>query len=133
MFKVRDRVWFNHNKEFLKVVAISPIKGIVICQFDNGQHHKISIDDLHQTADDMFKELGFALMNQSIKGANYLQTNDCEIYPYNKDDKIQIVFYKEVEGYVVTSPLSDINVDIVIKLELHQAIHQKLIELGWVE
>ena len=131
MFKVGQEVWIKDLKEYGTLVEIDIERNEYHSKLNAGIDYS-RLDNLHQTAHDMFVELGFALINQSIKGANYLQTNDCEIYPYNKDDKIQIVFYKEVEGYVVRSPLSDINGDIVIKLELHQAIHQMMNELGWL-
>jgi hypothetical protein len=132
MFKVGDRVHNNKEGYFCTILDIKETTNWAWVEKDNYDLINVNVNDLHQTAQTMFEALGFALMNQSIKGANYLQIKDCEIYPYNKDDKIQIVFYKEVEGYVVRSPLSDINGDIVIKLELHLAIHQKMIELGWL-
>lgn len=121
-YKVGDRVWFNHNKEYVKVVATPPIKGIVICQFDNGQHHKISIDDLHETADSMFEALGYE-KEEDLK-------NDRIIYRWR--DSLETIFsLKEKEMWL--ERIGDMSGEYILEIKEHQAIHQKLIELGWIE
>ena len=85
-------------------------------------------------AREMFEELGFMKVDngKSKNGTKYLQVNN-SLYPYDKEQKIGITFYYEVEMYVVEIH-SNVNCDnLLIKKELHKAIHQQLIELGWLE
>lgn len=84
------------------------------------------------TAKEMFEELGFIFIAESKRGVSYLQSEKCEIYPYDKNDEIQVTFYKEVECYVCRS-MDYEKGDLLIKAELHKAIHQQMKELGWLE
>ena len=108
MYKVGDRIWIKDMKEFGIIQEIkgddyhSDLKnGIDFSHFDN----------IHQTADDMFKELGFSK-----------SPNSSELY-------IVVMDYVEFDLESKTYLTSIEN----ITPQLHQVIHQKLIELGWIE
>ncbi|MDY0389211.1 MAG: hypothetical protein RBT65_19245 [Methanolobus sp.] len=69
------------------------------------------------TADDMFEKLGFKLK----------ETEEYYIYTLKKYTQWKIYISKKYGSYYVS--LSDTS----IAKSDHQAIHQKLIELGWIE
>ena len=127
MFKVGDRVWFNHNKEYVKVVATLPNNNNIICRLENGKHYPILDEDLHQTADDMFESLGYEL---KLKSSMYI------IYEHhNSENGITTVVTLDIsrEAYKVSNHTRNNRIySALINKKLHQAIHQQMIELGWL-
>lgn len=114
-FKVGQRIWIKDMKEFGTIVEI---KG-------DGYHSDLEsgidfshFDNIHQTADDMFEELGFKKsVNDGIKLAYsnglFAVVIDIKDKTYTFSDRTNTAFY--------------------LDLDLHLAIHQKLIELGYIE
>lgn len=79
------------------------------------------------TAKEMFEKLGFSLHIDYELCKTYKikhDENGCDDDPYNWD---YVYFYKDDKTYGV-----DIMIDCV-DIKLHKAIHQQLIELGWIE
>lgn len=119
-YKVGDRVWLVDEKQFAKIVSDKRLT-------DYGERYPVfneEVDLLYKhecqiskTADDMFKELGFKLK----------ETEEYYIYILKKYTQWKIYISKKYGSYYVS--LSDTS----IAKSDHQAIHQKLIELGWIE
>jgi hypothetical protein len=118
MYKVGDRVWIKDMKEFGTILEIkgddyhSDLKnGIDFSHFDN----------IHQTADDMFEELGW-LHNEEYAPASG-----------RKIDK----YYYKGGNFITFEPNANVKticgVPNILSLEEHLAIHQKMIEMGWIE
>ena len=119
MFKVGQWVWFNYNKWFGKIHGKLPkIHGeqVYLVEFaETLKHQKISEQDLHETADDMFEEQDWHKeISDDFNIVYWTEKNDL----YN-----DVVFNLELKDYIVHGRAS---------VSLHLAIHQKLIELGWV-
>ena len=113
MFKVGQRVWVKSDKCFGVVKSIDVYGIYYNISFENSPLGKTTtINDLHETADDMFEKLGF---------------EKSKIYEnlYVKDNDEMVEFYLEDKCYWNSFPH--------ISPELHLAIHQKGIELGWWE
>lgn len=123
-FKVGQRVWIKDMKEFGTIVEI---KG-------DGYHSDLEggidfshFDNIHQTADDMFKELGYHIIKNDKDYLTYktIYNYSIQFYKFNKEYFVGMyddVFNQNTEGELCS-----------ITLDEHQAIHQKLIELGWIE
>ena len=106
-FKVGQRVWDTRNKSF------DMIEDIMYETYTLASDIRYTVKEelLHQTADDMFEELGF---DKSL--------NSDELYIVVMD---YVEFDLETETYLTSIEN--------ITPQLHLAIHQKFIELGWVE
>jgi hypothetical protein len=118
MFKVGQRVWVITEKKFDTIEVLS----IYTCILKSG---RVMFNiDLHETADDMFERLGYKEEIQIVKnketGIKY------------KDKTYEIEFDFGFEGYFIDIIANDFDYDMFIKPQLHLAIHQKLVELGWV-
>ena len=118
-YKVGDRVWakehYNIPKGFYTIRNFTN-NGFFI-ENENGISGSVFISGIHETADSMFKELGFKLK----------ETEEYYIYTLKKYTQWKIYISKKYGSYYVS--LSDTS----IAKSDHQAIHQKLIELGWIE
>ena len=114
-FKVGQRVWVINEKRFDTIEEImsryQPYAVYESYVLKSDIRYAIEEDNLHQTADDMFKELGFEK-----------SPNSNELY-------IVVMDYVEFDLETKTYLTSIEN----ITPQLHLAIHQKLIELGWIE
>lgn len=78
-------------------------------------------------AEKMFEELGFSLhidyeLCKTYKTKHDKNGRDDDIYNWD-----YVYFYKDDKTYNVDIMINDINI------ELHKAIHQQLIELGWIK
>lgn len=124
-FKVGQRVWSKEYKELATVIDDSYFETCRI-KFDDGDEHSVFNIDLHQTADDMFEKLGFE--KKIINGVtNYIK----ELIYVGGQRKI--AFYNNSKGYSTTiDRWGEANLSAVTSIPEHQAIHQKLIELGWI-
>ena len=107
MFKVGDRVW-DKKKKCLDTVKQVMYESYVL---ESDIRYAINEKQLHQTAQTMFEELGFSKS------------------PNSKELYIVVMDYVEFDLETKTYLTSIEN----ITPQLHQAIHQKLIELGWIE
>ena len=114
-YKVGDKVWDIANKSFAIFKKLSEehsMDTLAVIERDNEkQHYPIRL--LHQSADSMFEELGFSK-----------STNSAYAKYHKHNIKITFVDYN---GKMV------LGVPAIVTPQLHQAIHQKLIELGWIE
>lgn len=119
-FKVGQRVWakehYNIPKGFYTIRNFTN-NGFYI-ENENGIGGSVFVFGIHQTADSMFEELGYEMFN---KGAQLIF----------KNKQYQIVFDKVFEGYYIDRLVG--NIETFINTQLHLAVHQKLIELGWIE
>ena len=120
MYKVGDRVWIKDMKEF---GTIQEIKGDD-CHSDLKNGIDFShFDNIHQTADSMFEELGYE-KKSNVKGILLTYRNNADIIiDFDLIEKSYAVYYYEGDNLIYTE----------INTQLHLAIHQKLIELGWIE
>ncbi len=131
MFKVGDRVWIKDMKEF---GIIQEIKG-------DDYHSDLEsgidfshFDNIHQTADDMFKELGYKMFENDI-----LIQYDKFIRIRSETNKVSIRFFKSSKRYIlfgityIDKKLEADNYLHQITIKEHQAIHQKMIEMGYIE
>ena len=77
------------------------------------------------TAKEMFKAIGFV---------PFFETKDLIIYenfPYNKKERIDVIFYlknKKIRAYYVEN-----DEDVFIDMTLLKAINQQCKELGWLD
>ena len=108
MFKVGDRVWVISEKRYGIVSDIEDTPQGLFIHIDN--RHSYVTHLIHQTAQTMFEELGYSK-----------SPNSNELY-------IVVMDYVEFDLETKTYLTSIEN----ITPQLHQAIHQKLIELGWL-
>ena len=115
-YKVGDRVWakehYNIPKGFY-IIRNFTNNGFFI-ENENGISGSVFILGIHETADSMFEELG------------YEKSTNSAYAKYHKHN-IKITFVNDVNGKMVSG------VPAIITPQLHRAIHQKLIELGWIE
>ena len=126
-FKVGQRVWSKEYKEFATVVDDSYFETCRI-KFTDGEVHSIFNIDLHQTADDMFEELGYEDKSHTTKGwfliekdfGSYIE--EIRIDLLTGDYKKSRIFSEDKMMWSGT-----------FTKEEHLAIHQKLIELGRIE
>ena len=120
MFKVGDRVWLKEQK---KVAEIS-----LITKPHSTQYYMKDMqgfwfeDEITQSADSMFEELGYE-KEEDLK-------NDRIIYRWR--DSLETIFsLKEKEMWL--ERIGDMSGEYILEIKEHLAIHQKLIELGWIE
>ena len=130
-FKVGDKVWFNQNREYVKVVGTPPYKNTIICRLNDNENYIIDINDLHETAQSMFEALGYE--EDYIPYYCGHKENKTKLLlskiPYEDDRKEIIMFNlcgKDYQTYGISGTA------LLITPQLHLAIHQQLIELGWV-
>jgi len=109
MFKVGQRVHNNKEGYFCKIDNIGDDNTTWVTH-DDGVDALVLVKDLHETADDMFEALGFGFDN-NIYGS----------------DKVEMMFKN---GQYIFAYFS--GEKLFIDKQLHLAIHQKLVELGWV-
>ena len=117
-FKVGEKVWHKLYKKYM-FITLNTRHGILRVKFKkeiDGIDEKVKDYELHQTAQSMFEDMLF----------DKEETEHNIIYR-DREYKIDIDF----NGYYINT-LKE-NTDIFISLELHQAIHQQLIEFGWLE
>ena len=119
MFKVGDRVWHKYLNEFCfihKVVEES--KGYYIYDSKHSPFARFDKEDnLHQTAQTMFEELGFT---------KEIDSKYDEVYSNHYGT---VIF--DTNSYVIL--MNDKKVSPVINIKIHLAIHQQMIEKGWIE
>jgi hypothetical protein len=128
-------VWDTAKKEFVTFKKVSEehsLSTVAVIERDDFLPHLSGLCHyplhlLHQTADDMFEELGFE--KKIINGVtNYIK----ELIYVGGQRKI--AFYNNSKGYSTTiDRWGEANLSAVTSIPEHQAIHQKLIELGWIE
>lgn len=131
-FKVGQRVWCKQLKRFgiverdtLDTINHEYYLSINIENSPLGL--PIKVEDLHETADDMFKELGYHIIKNDKDYLTYktIYNYSIQFYKFNKEYFVGMyddVFNQNTEGELCS-----------ITKEEHQAIHQKMIELGWIE
>jgi hypothetical protein len=123
MFKVGQRVWVKPSKQFGKVEEYRVLGQYIV---DGSNFH---FRDLHETADDMFERLGYERDNDAPYG----------FISYSKilknGDKHYVTFRLEEKQYVIGLMIPKVPNAFVdwADTQHHNAIHQKLIELGWIE
>ena len=119
-YKVGDRVWVISEKRYGIVSDIEDTPQGLFIHIDN--RHSYVPHLIHQSADSMFEELGYEVEN----GKDYIEYRDednmREITIYTDEKTVNCCYY----DYEDELPLR-------FTMQEHQAIHQKLIELGWIE
>ena len=129
MFKVGDRVW-NKKKKCLDTVQEVMYESYVL---KSDIRFTVGEQDLHQTAQTMFEALGYEedyipyyCGHKENKGKLLLSRT-----PYENDERKEIIMFnlysKDYQTYGISGTALHIDND------LHLAIHQKLIELGYLE
>src|SRR6056297_1125273 len=131
MFKVGQRVWFNYNKWFGKIQGKLPkIHGeqVYLVEFaETLKHQNISEQDLHQTADDMFEALGY---EKKLEDSSYIIY---ESFSFEEGISTEVRIDKNNKRHKVSNYTRNNNIfSAYVVIEKHLAIHQKLIELGWL-
>ena len=127
-FKVGDKKWWTTYNVFCEIVDIKydenskPFEWIVDTKGLKGIRFDLfRIEELHQTADDMFKELGFERQENNIFGKR------------NGSWYETIEFYSNYYMHIEWNEDEEETRAVATTIEEHQAIHQKLIELGYIE
>jgi len=82
-------------------------------------------NSVHQTADDMFEALGFEKERLIL---TFGCVGDMFIYKQPNNGKIKEIFFRETDNQIEIKYDTDND----ITVNEHLAIHQKLIELGWL-
>ena len=120
MFKVGDRVWLINDK------SIAIIK--MITKPHSTQYYMKDMqgfwfeDEITQSAQTMFEELGYE-KEEDLKNERII---------YKWEDSLEIIFsLKEKEVWL--ERIGDMSGEYILEINEHLAIHQKLIELGWIE
>lgn len=125
MFKIGQRVWVITRDCFGVVDNLRKIDN------EGSFHYTISFGDekgnvfqetdLHETADDMLTVLGYKKIqeNDALMAYEHEKMNDSRLMSSSI-----LHFYRPYNAYYSSSAITP---------QLHLAIHQKLIELGWVE
>lgn len=117
-FKVGDRVW-NKKKKCLDTVQEVMYESYVL---ESDIRYAINEKQLHETADSMFEKLGYEKDND-IKNERII---------YKWEDSLEIIFsLKEKEVWL--ERIGDTSGEYILEINEHLAIHQKMIEMGWVE
>jgi len=136
-FKVGDKKWWTTYNVFCEIVDIKydenskPFEWIVDTKGLKGIRFDLfRIEELHQTADDMFEALGY----EPTMASNNMVTYEFDDGGYIKEIEflkypIPHIRLKEYEEYNDNNPQGQFS----CYIDLHQAIHQKMIELGWIE
>ena len=106
MFKVGDKVWNIKDK------CIDTIKQVMYESYvlESDIRFTVKEQDLHQTADAMFEALGYQIG---------IQENENKYYNGNST-----LTFSDKHLWTNTN---------IISIDLHLAIHQKMIELGLIE
>jgi len=127
-FKVGQRVWsFVHKK----IMWVSEIRSTGCFLADNEKlliNYYHSNDEFHQTADDMFEELGYSTVSED---SSYIIYN---YHNYEDEYITELRIDKEKNKYKLTNFTNNNQAFSAWgdKL-LHLALHQKMIELGRIE
>jgi hypothetical protein len=129
-FKVGQRVHNNKEGYFCKIDNIGDDNTTWVMH-DDGVDALVLVKDLHETADDMFERLGYMKYNDCINDELFgYQWQDKETF---KDHKIRnIFFYKDKTWNVFQDHICKAIVFDRPTIAEHLAIHQKMIELGWL-
>lgn len=125
-FKVGQRVWVIKAKKYATITDKYISYKRQVYEIEDNENLLYKEHEFHETADDMFRELGFELY--------YAKATD--MYVYHKDDfKIYIPrFMIDDYGYQKTCSNRITNQEWFCNISNaeHLAIHQKMIELGWL-
>ena len=128
-YKVGDRVWWTTYKILCEVADIkysengTPFEWIIDTPgFKGIRFDLFRIKEITQSADSMFEELGYEKTQPLAHLVRYTHLIDGYIININFNLSKQ-VYYCDNKNGVACGILKD----------EHQAIHQKLIELGWIE
>ena len=143
MFKVGQEVWIKDSKKKNTIIKIveSGFTKVTLYELENSKATLYELDnysihdksDLHQTADDMFEALGYE--------SYYASATDMFVY-HKVDDLLRAVlkiyiprFDSDDYGYqkVAINHINNHKWNCDISIGEHLAIHQKLIELGYIE
>ena len=115
MFKVGDMVWHKELECFVYIHSVEE-DYYIFKHEDDEEAFLVANNNLHQTAHDMFEALG---------------------YVKETDDENLILYWKELPYQEIHFDRSDNTIGILesdwLTKKTHQAIHQQLIELGWLE
>jgi hypothetical protein len=128
MFKVGDRVWSYRYNKYMWVNEVTS-SGCFLADDEKlliNYYH--SNCEFHQTADDMFEELGYRTVSED---SSYIIYN---YHNYEDGYITELRIDKEKNKYKLTNFTNNNQAFSAWgdKL-LHLAIHQKMIELGWIE
>ena len=127
MFKVGDRVWWTKYKILCEVADIkysengTPFEWIIDTPgFKGIRFDLFRIKEITQTADSMFEELGYEKRDKVYgkRNASWYET---------------IEFYNNYYTHTEWHEDEEETRAVPTTIEEHLAIHQKLIELGWIE
>ena len=131
MFKVGQKVWNKDSKKKNTIIKIveSGFTKVTLYELENSKATLYELDnysihdesDLHQTADDMFEALGFERNEPLAHLIRYTHNNDGYIININFNLSKQVYYVDNQNGTACG-----------ILKEEHLAIHQKLIEFGWL-
>lgn len=119
MSKVGDRVWsFIHNS----FMWVSQINGDYGCHLASDEklliNYSHKYEEFHQTADDMFEELGYEKTSENLEVGHAIYCKGIHALTFDN------ISFKEPFTYIYHGQVTP---------QLHLAIHQKMIELGWLE
>jgi len=140
MFKVGDRVWVIDDKKYATITAIekrNEYNTFIYIDIDNDNYKGYWRFDcqLRQTAQTMFEALGYEY-NGRYDNDDYVTT----VYSKVKDGLLyRIGFHEDSKKYSLScSKDGDVIVTEFFDFEnittqLHLAIHQQLIEKGWIK
>jgi hypothetical protein len=128
MFKVGDRVWSYRYNKYMWVNEVTS-SGCFLADDEKlliNYYH--SNCEFHQTADDMFEELGFEKIKEDSRYIIY------SLHCYEQGFITELRFDKDKNKYILTNFTNNNNMFAgTFTTDLHLAIHQKLIELGWIK
>jgi hypothetical protein len=137
MFKVGDMVWLNDDKKYAKITKVDDItfseKVAYDIEIKNDSYKGWRFDcQLHQTAQAMFEALGYMpytlCQNDELIG---YQWQDKETF--NDYRTRNIMFYKDKTWNIFQDHISKAIVFNRPTIEEHNAIHQQMVELGYIE
>jgi len=118
-FKVGQRVHNNSEGYFCEIFSIRK----EYCNVKNKEGNLVSVllSDLHQTAQSMFEALGYEKSKPLAHIIKYRYKNDGYIFNIYFNMSKQIYSFEDNNKRIL-----GVNLDVML------AIHQKLIELGWL-
>lgn len=132
-FKIGDKVWLKEGKIILNVTEVVENEcfyDYIIEDNDGDWFVHVTESKIHETAETMFEKIGYKVVSSKDEDVLmyflggrfvYFILNDTHIYGKNK-------------GYGCYEINENGNkVQTTIIPNLHLAIHQQLIELGWIE
>jgi hypothetical protein len=135
-FKVGQRVWDTAKKEFVTFKKVSEehsLSTVAVIERDDFLPHLSGLCHyplhlLHQTADDMFEKVGY---EKKLEDSSYIIYN---YHNYEGGYITELRIDKEKNKYKLTNFTNNNQAFSAWgdKL-LHLAIHQKMIELGYIE